>query len=303
LSKRDNLSKLLLTIIADDLDEAKKFKHPYIACEVIACEIYGICEALILNRDILEQFWKFLDRPSPINPLQASYFSKVNGVLIQKKAVEMAEFIKAQPDVISRILFHIGNASVAELLLKIISIEEVTEGQGIVTWLSQEGLIPNLVDRLDPNLEIEIHNTASQAILDIIAVSYQNVVAPIETANGGISDQYSFGGNALVDELKSEVIMKKMVAFMLDRNAPNATSTLANGINIIIELIRRYCSEIEQAEYQQHQSQQEGVTSTEGEIPSLEKVYALSVDLGDLLKAVRERVKEFAGLLVNPRNL
>ncbi|KAJ3416749.1 hypothetical protein HDV05_000123 [Chytridiales sp. JEL 0842] len=292
------LAQLLVYVTAQDLDEAKRFKYPYIACEVIACEIYAVCEAVLNTEGLLDNFWKFLERPAPIDPLQASYFSKVNGVLIQKKAGEMAQFVRSQPAIISHVLRHIGNSSVAELLLKIISVEEVPEGQGIVLWLSQQGIIPSLVGRLDPTLEVEIHNTAAQTILDIIAVSYQNM---------GAMDQMELpstaGGNSLVDTLKSEPVVRKMVDYMLDNTAPNAPSSLANGINIMIELIRRYCSEIEQAEYQQHHYQTQDIDTRPAIIiPTQEKLQLLSVDLSDLLKVVGERVNEFAALLTNPRN-
>lgn len=36
----------------------------------------------------------------------------------------------------------------------------------------------------------------------------------------------------------SEAVMRKLTNFMLDPNAPNATSTLINGVTIIIDLIR-----------------------------------------------------------------
>jgi hypothetical protein len=56
---------------------------------VIACEIYAVCEAILSTEGLLKNFWKFLEVPTPIDPLLASYFSKVNGVLIQKKAGEV----------------------------------------------------------------------------------------------------------------------------------------------------------------------------------------------------------------------
>ena len=92
----------------------------------------------------------------------------------------MIDFIKAQPNFVDRLLQHIANASISELLLKIISVEEIPEAQGIVTvsffvlfscklfpssifilkfkWLGGQGLIPKLIERLDPNLEVEVGN-------------------------------------------------------------------------------------------------------------------------------------------------
>ncbi|KAJ3011609.1 UNVERIFIED_CONTAM: hypothetical protein HDU68_001601 [Siphonaria sp. JEL0065] len=216
----------------------------------------------------------------------------------------MVEFVKSQAKSIPNILTHVGNSSIAELLLKIISLEEIPEGQGIVLWLSQQGLIPSLVERLDPTLDIETHNTAAQTLLDIIAVSYQNV-GPIEQEDGTPAN--AGGGNSLVDELKSEAMMRKIFGYMLDKNAPNASSSLSSGVIIMIELIRRYCSEIEQAEFQQHQFQTQLMQSSQagdfGILPSTEKMKSLAVDLNDLLKVIGEKVDDFSFLMEHPRNM
>lgn len=326
LVKPVNLKKLLMIIVnSDELEEEKKFKFPYIACEVISCEILAICEGLVSHTELLTRFWTFLDTPGPINALKASYFSKVNGILIQRKVLEMIDFIKAQPNFVDRLLQHIANASISELLLKIISVEEIPEAQGIVTWLGGQGLIPKLIERLDPNLEVEVHNTASQTILDIIAVSYQNIAAHEAAVANGDALESVPGSSSLIDQLKSSEIVRKMVTYMLDDSAPNATSTLANVINIVIELIRRYCSEIEQAEYQQHQLQTSVSPSsasasrigfdltagmggggrgamTAAQLLS-EKIATLSVDLIDLLAVIGERVEDMAVLLEKPRNM
>ncbi|KAJ3083526.1 hypothetical protein HDU99_008901 [Rhizoclosmatium hyalinum] len=304
LCRPEILQQLLNTIITENPDETKKFKYPYLAAEIFGCEIYAVSDAVITQPNLLESFWTLLDRPVPIHPLQASYFSKVNGILMQKKAGDMVEFVKSQTKSISNILLHVGNSSIAELLLKIISLEEIPEGQGIVPWLSQQGLIPSLVERLDPNLDIETHNTAAQTLLDIIAVSYQNV-GPVEQEDG--SPANAGGGNSLVDELKSEAMMRKIFGYMLDKTAPNASSALSSGVIIMIELIRRYCSEIEQAEFQQHQFQTQMMQSTRvnefGIMPTTEKMKSLSTDLNELLKVIGEKVEDFSYLLEHPRNM
>ncbi|KAJ3072850.1 hypothetical protein HDU98_002773 [Podochytrium sp. JEL0797] len=304
LCRPEILQQLLNTIIIEHPDTEKRYRYPYLAAEIFGCEIYAVSDAVITQPNLLESFWTLLDSPAPVNPLQASYFSKVNGILMQKKAGDMVEFVKSQAKSIPNILIHVGNSSIAELLLKIISLEEIPEGQGIVPWLSQQGLIPSLVERLDPTLDIETHNTAAQTLLDIIAVSYQNV-GPIEQEDGTPANMG--GGNSLVDELKSEAMMRKIFGYMLDKTAPNASSSLSSGVIIMIELIRRYCSEIEQAEFQQHQFQtqmmQTGRGNEFGILPTTEKMRSLSMDLNELLKVIGEKVHEFSYLLEHPRNM
>lgn len=79
-------------------------------------------------------------------------------------------------------------------------------------WLSQCRLVDKLFSKLDPNLDPEIQSTAAQIILDIIAVSYQNIGPPehlLANLSQAIAAEQlnvsagTIGGNALIDEMKS----------------------------------------------------------------------------------------------------
>ncbi|KAG0378134.1 hypothetical protein BGX24_004634, partial [Mortierella sp. AD032] len=270
------LRQLLGYIISDDLEDRARFKYPFIACEVIACEVWGIFESALSNIDMLEKFWEFLDRPPPLNPVQASYFAKVIGVFLMKKTGDMLQFIKSRPEVVPKLLLHMSTSSIMDLLLKIISMEESPEGKGTVQWLSEQGLMPWLVNRLDPNFDAEVHSVASQVLLDIIAISQSSH-----------PEQPSIGTNVLIDELKSEVIVTKLVGFMLDRTAPHSTSTLINGVTIFIELIRRNNSDYD----------------VEPLPPNSTELVREAVDLSDLLKVLAARIEDFKDLLVVPRSV
>jgi hypothetical protein len=71
-----------------------KCRYPFIACEVIACEVWGIFESALSNIDMLVKFWEFLDRPAPLNPVQASYFAKVIGVFLMKKTGDVSILLR-----------------------------------------------------------------------------------------------------------------------------------------------------------------------------------------------------------------
>ncbi|KAG0215595.1 hypothetical protein BGX31_000819, partial [Mortierella sp. GBA43] len=270
------LQQLLGYITSDDLEERARFKYPFIACEIIACENWGIFDSALSNSDILVKFWEFLDRPPPLNPMQASYFAKVIGVFLMKKTSEMLQFIKLQPEVVPKLLLHMSTSAIMDLLLKIISMEESPDGKGTVQWLSEQGLMPWLVNRLDPNYDAEVHSIASQVLLDIIAISQSSH-----------PEQPSIGTNVLIDELKSEVLVSQLVTFMLDGDAPYSSSTLINGVTIFIELIRRNNSDYDV----------ELLPSPPG-APARE-----AVDLSDLLKVLASRIEDFKNLLIIPRSI
>jgi hypothetical protein len=89
------------------------------------------------------------------------------------------------------------------------------------------------VAQLDPNLHPEVHSSASQSMLDMLAVSYQSTAPP---------DEFRvISANSLIRELKGPAMMNWLLGFMLDATAPNMSSSLMNGSNIVIDLVRRYC--------------------------------------------------------------
>ncbi|KAG9290880.1 hypothetical protein G9A89_011030 [Geosiphon pyriformis] len=263
------LSQLLNYIIREDLDDRQKFKYPYVACEVLSCEIWAICEAAIDNPDLLETFWQILDRPPRLNPLQASYFYKVNVVFLQKKTSEMVKFVQSIPNVVSKLLKHMETSAIMDLLLKLISVEEYPEGTGVIEWLNSEGLIQALISKLNPNLDSEIHSTAAQVITDIIAISQSST-----PEQGGV------GPNALSRELISEKTVSQLVDYMLDTESPSSTSTLINGVSIFIQIIQKNNCDYHE-ETMQHSA----------------------IDLSDMLRVLANRIGEFKKLLENPKSV
>lgn len=113
-------------------DEKLRLKYAYVSCEVLSSETWSLVEALMQNADHLRLFWSFLERSPPLDPLQASYFTKVNETLLDKKTEEMMSFVKSLHGIVPRILRHVDCPMIMDLLLKIISMEKCEGGAGIV---------------------------------------------------------------------------------------------------------------------------------------------------------------------------
>ncbi len=115
----------------DDKDEKARNRYAYVAAEILSSDSWSLTAALLENEDLLRKFWQFLDRPTPLDPLQAGYFTKVNEALFEKKTEEMLELFKSIPNVAKSMLLHVDSPMVMDLLLKIISLEKAEGGQGI----------------------------------------------------------------------------------------------------------------------------------------------------------------------------
>ena len=112
--------------------EKKRNRYASVAADVLSSDNWSICEALMESRSLLRNFWQFLKRPTPLDPLQASYFTKVNESLFDKKTEDMLDLLKSLEGAIPDILKHVDSPMIMDLLLRIISLERTESGQGVV---------------------------------------------------------------------------------------------------------------------------------------------------------------------------
>jgi SIT4-associating protein SAP185/190 len=113
-------------------DEKQRLKYAFVASEVLASDVWSIAEALLENRDSLRRFWHYLKRDAPLDGASAQYFCKVNESLLDKKTEEMLEFFKSVDGVVADMLRHVDCAVMMDMLLKIVSLERVEGGAGII---------------------------------------------------------------------------------------------------------------------------------------------------------------------------
>lgn len=210
----------------EDLEKVEKnrIKHAYIACEILSSETYSILESMMESPAYLRDFWGFLRRAPPLDSQQASYFTKVNETLLDKKTEEMLDFLKTLDGIVPAILQHVDNPMVMDLLLKIISLEKAEGGQGTVDWLKSQDLIPTLLSFLTPEHPGSVQTSAGDFLKAIITIS----------ANATPNDQSCIGPNSLTRQLVSSECVQQLIDAMLKGGNP-----LTVGVGIVIEVIRK----------------------------------------------------------------
>ena len=60
-------------------------RYPHLACELLTSEVFTIVEQLSTSESLLNMLWDFLDSSTPLNPLLASFVSKVLSMLLTKE--------------------------------------------------------------------------------------------------------------------------------------------------------------------------------------------------------------------------
>ncbi|KAA8911040.1 extragenic suppressor of kinetochore protein 1 [Sphaerosporella brunnea] len=249
--------------------EKARLKYSFVACEVLSSEAWSLLESLMQNTEHLRMFWGFLERSPPLDPLQASYFTKVNEVLLDKKTEEMMAFIKSLHGIVPRILKHVDCPMIMDLLLKIISMEKCEGGAGIVDWLHSQNLIPLLLSFLSNEHSQSTQTASGDFIKALITIS----------ANASQNEQSCIGPNDLTRQLVSQECIEKLIADMLKGGNP-----LTVGVGIIIEVIRKNNSDYDP----------EIGTGVESIPSSRDPIY-----LGTLLRLFASHVPDFMKLIMS----
>jgi SIT4-associating protein SAP185/190 len=172
------------------------------------------------------------------------------------------------PNIVSRIIAQIASPAVQDMLIRIVSAEEAGVS-GVIEWLANEGLVPQLLAQLSPECSISGHSVASELLKSIITLC---APAPFNPNGGNTMQANAQPGvrdNRLIRELVSASSINTMIGFMLDplelsdadwhglngKGEPphpadpfvvhplpsiaSATSSLSHVCNILVEIIRR----------------------------------------------------------------
>jgi serine/threonine-protein phosphatase 6 regulatory subunit 3 len=69
----------------------------------------------------------------------------------------MLAFVQSVPNVFQKIMNHLETPAITDLLLTLIRMEEVLpEDNSSINWLHEQGLLDNLISKLDPNLDPDV---------------------------------------------------------------------------------------------------------------------------------------------------
>lgn len=137
-------------------------RYPSVACEILTSDVPQINDALGADESLLNRLYGFLQSSGSLNPLLASFFSKVMGILINRKTdqvrrtrarvvgrragarallgrlsdepdepdercpsgPQLVSFLRKKDDFVDLLLQHIGTSAIMDLLLRLLTCVE-----------------------------------------------------------------------------------------------------------------------------------------------------------------------------------
>uniref|UniRef100_A0A7N8XV60 Protein phosphatase 6, regulatory subunit 2b n=1 Tax=Mastacembelus armatus TaxID=205130 RepID=A0A7N8XV60_9TELE len=268
------LVRLITTDPPAGVEETKRFKYSNIACELLTCDVGVINDKLGNEEPLLETLYAFLEQPSPLNPLLASFFSKTIGNLITRKTEQVISFLRRKEGFLSLVLKHIDTSAMMDVLLRLIScVEPPPLRLETLTWLNDEKLAQRLIELIHPERDEERQSNASQTLCDIIRLSRDQASQLQEFSQP----------DPLLTVLESQGCVEQLLQNMF--SGARTESCIVNGIQVLLTLleIRRPCSYV----------LVDGVMDAQG----FERSYTVN---SSILLAIQPHLIHFHQLLLEP---
>ncbi|XP_067123496.1 serine/threonine-protein phosphatase 6 regulatory subunit 3 isoform X2 [Centruroides vittatus] len=229
LSRSEIMDEMVTLIIQEppeDLDEKSRYKYPNIACEILTVDVTQINDALSSDESLLNKLYSFLDTEKPLNPLLASFFSKIIGLLISRKTDAIFEFLKNKEDFVSLVLNHIETSAIMDLLLRLVTCIESNDIRcSVVKWLDDQKVVQRLIGLINPNFTEERNGNAAQALCDIIKVSREHMSLLQEKAEP----------DPLLKTIESIDTLSELLNHMF--NGEKRECVLVSGISVFLSLL------------------------------------------------------------------
>uniref|UniRef100_A0A8C6VQ28 Protein phosphatase 6 regulatory subunit 2 n=1 Tax=Nothobranchius furzeri TaxID=105023 RepID=A0A8C6VQ28_NOTFU len=207
-------------------DETKRFKFPNVACELLTCDVGVINDKLGNDETLLETLYAFLEQPSPLNPLLASFFSKTIGNLITRKTEQVINFLRKKEGFLALVLKHIDTSAMMDVLLRLIScVEPPPLRLETLTWLNEQKLAQRLTELIHPERDEERQSNASQTLCDIIRLSRDQASQLQEISQP----------DPLLAVLESQECVEQLLQNMF--SGGRTESCIVSGIQVLLTLL------------------------------------------------------------------
>ncbi|KAK0177465.1 hypothetical protein PV328_001516 [Microctonus aethiopoides] len=299
---RPEVMEELVTLITkepeNDIEEKWRYKYPNVACELLTCNVPTLNEKLAGSDALLMKLYSFIDTDKPLNPLLASFFSKIIGVLLIRKGDQVLEFLKSRQMCVDRLLQHLETSAIMDLVLKLVTkVEGSDMRQNILNWLDTQQLVQQLIKLLSPTSGSARHTNAAQLLCDIIKSAREYTMTCTERVEH----------DPILNTLESEETVSLLLNTIL--SGEQTESSIVGGIQVLLVLLGQDTnSNINEQEMQGNNSGDEITDNVErsknivgykivqnATLPYLEKLQNLLLN-----PPPKKAVKTTAGLLEVP---
>ncbi|RCK65351.1 hypothetical protein Cantr_01016 [Candida viswanathii] len=262
-----------------ETEEERATKRATIAAEILSADVWSLTDAVMVSTENLNKLWEILDSKEPLSINLSTYFMKIMEHLLDMKCDDMITYlIENQPNLVDKFINHLSNPPLMDFLLKLISTDKPDNSTGIIDFLQNQNLVTHLINALD----ISDDDKDDYELLLVKQSSTADFLKALITISANsTTDNSTIGPNELTRELVSHEQMTRLSNIML-----KGRYALANGVGIIIEIIRKNNSDYDLVQILHIRVENHPPTGRD------------PIYLGHLLRVFGEKIEDFNKLLV-----
>ncbi|XP_041980287.1 serine/threonine-protein phosphatase 6 regulatory subunit 3 [Aricia agestis] len=149
----------LITLITEEpsknLELTTQYRHAHIASEVLTSQLPTLRDQLAMDTVQMNRLCDFVNKPPPLNPLLASYFSKTIEMLFQRNpkqdwyahhivCLHVLDLFKSRRDFLPNLLRHISTSAITDVFKCLFSLKDNFD-KIIIEWLDEHQVLDNLI--------------------------------------------------------------------------------------------------------------------------------------------------------------
>jgi len=229
LSREDVVQELITLVTKDpegSPDDRLRFKYANTASEVLTSDTPAIME-VICQTESLDLIWGILDLPAPLNPLMASYFTKLIFMLLNKRCEQVTAYIYSHPSVFNKMISHLGTSAVMDVLRRMTTVESGDQAEPLMKWLAGEKQMVAVLVGVFETAE----SGADETLLKNVSILIQDLI--VDGRKEAIELQEFSSPSPFLNQLQSEEHLRVLLANILGGDK----LALMTGLPILITLL------------------------------------------------------------------
>lgn len=131
------------------------FRYAHVVSELLSGDFQRIQDALLVTEQ-LDFFYSFLlANDEPLNPVLASYFSRILMSLMIRRPTELLNFFKSRTTFKDDFLRHLDSTSVTDLLFRFIA-DCAEQRAEAIQWYEEMNIVDDLIKRLTSSNSLDV---------------------------------------------------------------------------------------------------------------------------------------------------
>ncbi|PAA61468.1 hypothetical protein BOX15_Mlig024788g1, partial [Macrostomum lignano] len=233
------------------LSDKVRYRHPNVCCELLTCDIESLNDALVDGDRHLDRLCEYLQSDLPLNPLTASFVSKVLQLLARRKSKRLLAYWKALPNgkFVAKLVSHTATAAVVDLLLAIVTMRDEEDSTGAVAasasaseisaeasdWLIRSGLVDRLLDALTgSDASEERRYNAADCICSMLAYCREQASQLVQEKS---DTEAAKSGHGLLDLLESRQTTDRLLLALLKPDTRAEESLTVASLQVVLALL------------------------------------------------------------------